>query len=120
MNMLHEILVYIVNFAIIIFEFMGVAVIIASGLQGIYNYIRHDPLTRLRLAKGMAMGLEFKLGSEILRTVLVRELSEILIVGAIIMLRAALTLLIHWEIKNEKVEVEAELVENPFWRKNMR
>lgn len=46
-----------------------------------------------------------------LRTVLVRELSEILIVGAIIVLRAALTLLIHWEIKNEKAEVEAELVE---------
>lgn len=63
MNVLHEILAYIVNFAIIVFEFMGVAVIIAAGLQGIYNYILHDPLTRLELAKGMAMGLEFKLGS---------------------------------------------------------
>ncbi len=50
------------------------------------------------------MGLEFKLGSEILRTVIVREMSEILIVASIIALRAALTLLIHWEIKNEKAE----------------
>ena len=54
------------------------------------------------LAKGLAMGLEFKLGSEILRTVVVREFSEIATVAAIIALRAALTFLIHWEIKVEK------------------
>ena len=48
------------------------------------------------------MGLEFKLGSEILRTVIVRDLSEIAIVGCIIVLRAALTFLIHWEIKEEE------------------
>lgn len=108
MELLHDILEYIVNFAIIIFEFMGVAVIIAAGLRGIYQYVRQDPFTRLKLAEGMAMGLEFKLGSEILRTVLVRDLGEIMIVGAIIALRAALTLLIHWEIKNEKTEMETD------------
>ena len=32
----------------------------------------------------------------------VREFTEILLVGAIILLRAALTLLIHWEIRNEE------------------
>ena len=110
-TILHEVLVEVVNLAIIIFEFMGVAVIIVAGLQGIFNYVRRDPMTRLKLAKGMAMGLEFKLGSEILRTVVVRELSEIAIVGAIILLRAALTFLIHWEIKNEEAQVEQELEE---------
>ncbi len=108
---LHEVLIWVVNLAIIVFEFMGVAVIIVAGLQGIFNYVRRDPMTRLKLAKGMAMGLEFKLGSEILRTVVVRELSEIAIVGAIILLRAALTFLIHWEIKNEEAQVEQELEE---------
>lgn len=111
MEILHEVLNWVVNLAIIVFEFMGVGVIIVAGLQGIFGYIRRDPLTRLKLAKGMAMGLEFKLGSEILRTVIVRELSEIALVGAIILLRAALTFLIHWEIKNEKAEVEQELEE---------
>ena len=110
-TILHEVLVEVVNLAIIIFEFMGVAVIIVAGLQGIFNYVRRDPMTRLKLAKGMAMGLEFKLGSEILRTVVVRELSEIAIVGAIILLRAALTFLIHWGIKNEEAQVEQELEE---------
>ena len=32
----------------------------------------------------------------------VRELREIVLVGAIILLRAALTFLIHWEITNEE------------------
>ena len=48
------------------------------------------------------MALEFKLGGEILRTVVARDMSDIIQVGAIIILRAALTLLIHWEIKNEE------------------
>ncbi|MDD5935309.1 MAG: DUF1622 domain-containing protein, partial [Clostridiales bacterium] len=37
------------------------------------------------------------------RTVIVREYQEILTVGGIILLRAALTFLIHWEIKNEEI-----------------
>ena len=70
---LHEVLAKVVNLAIAVFELMGVGVIIIAGIAGIISYIRRDPLTRLKLAKGMAMGLEFKLGSEILRTVVVRE-----------------------------------------------
>ena len=92
----------IVDYAILLFEFVGVIVLIVTGLRGVYQYIKKDPLTKLNLAKGMAMGLEFKLGSEILRTVVVREMSELAIVAAIIAVRAALTLLIHWEIKIEE------------------
>ena len=92
----------LVNTAIHLFELVGVIVLIVAGVCGVVNYIRHDPMVRLKLAQGMALCLEFKLGSEILRTVVVRDLSEIAIVGAIIALRAALTFLIHWEIKVEK------------------
>ena len=106
---LHTGLVQLVNLAVVLLEFIGVGVIVAAALMGIVNYVRRDPLTRLKLAKGMAMGLEFKLGSEILRTVVVREFTEIAIVGAIIVLRAALTFLIHWEIKTEEAQMEQEL-----------
>ena len=99
--MLHNIITKIVEYAIILFEFTGVLIIIISGVKAVISYIRKDTLTRLKLAQGMATALEFKLGSEILRTVIVRDLSEILIVAAIIALRAALTFLIHWEIKTE-------------------
>lgn len=108
-NELHEGLVTLVNLSVVLLEFIGVGVIVVAAFQGIYNYVRRDPLTRLKLAKGMAMGLEFKLGSEILRTVVVREFTEIGLVAAIIVLRAALTFLIHWEIKTEESQMEQEL-----------
>ena len=65
-------------------------------------------LVRLNLAQGIALALEFKMGGEVLRTVVVREWSELGILGAIIVLRAMLTFLIHWEIKNEKRETQEE------------
>lgn len=101
-NTLEIILQHVVDITILLFEFMGVIVIIASGLRGICDYVKRNPSIRLNLAQGMALGLEFKLGSEILRTVVVRQLSEVAVVAAIIALRAALTFLIHWEIKVER------------------
>lgn len=101
-ELLNNILSIIVEYSILLFEFIGVLVLIIAGIRGIFEYFTRNPLTKLNLAKGMAMGLEFKLGSEILRTVVVRELSEVTIVAAIIAIRAALTWLIHWEIKNEE------------------
>lgn len=107
MEFLHNLLNYIVDSAIILFEFIGVGIIIVTGVVGFVSYVRRNPFTRLNLAKGLAMGLEFKLGSEILRTVIVRDYKEIITVAAIIALRAALTFLIHWEIKNEEAHHEA-------------
>jgi len=92
----------LVNGGIILFEFMGVMVLLSSGIHGIYEYFKKDSKLKLNLANGMALGLEFKLGSEILRTVVVREVGEIVTVAGIIALRAALTMLIHWEIKEEE------------------
>ena len=102
LDMLHIILENIVDGAILLFEFIGVGIIIFSSIRGFFLYIRRSPDTKLTLAKGLAMGLEFKLGSEILRTVVVRDWKEIGIVAGIIALRAALTFLIHWEIKEEE------------------
>ena len=84
MELLETLLHSFVNLAMLLFEYIGVGVITYAGIQGLVNYVRKAPDTRLVLAQGLAMGLEFKLGSEILRTVVVRSLSEIAIVGSII------------------------------------
>lgn len=103
-DILHSILTEIVNYGILGFEFAGVMILFFHGVKGVFEYVTGNKLARLNLARGMAMGLEFKLGSEILRTVIVREISECIIVGIIIFLRAALSFLIHWEIKQEEKE----------------
>lgn len=103
---MHSWLEIMVDIFVVVLEFMGLAVIAVSSVQAFSHWVKKDPSTRLHLAEGLAMSLEFKLGSEILRTVVVREMSEVMLVGCIILLRAALTFLIHWEIKNEKNGVE--------------
>lgn len=108
MTFLEQLLNQLVGLAILLCEYTGVIVITVSSIRGIIEYVRRNPQTRLNLAKGMAMGLEFKVGSEILRTVVVREVQEIFIVASIIALRALLTFLIHWEIKNEEKSGNSE------------
>jgi uncharacterized membrane protein len=105
---LQRILEIIAEYAILFFDYAGVLVLIVSGIRGVVHFFRRDPAIRLNLAKGMAISLEFKLGGEILRTVVVRTFEEIAIAGAIILLRAALAILIHWEIKVEENSRKAE------------
>ncbi|GHU83626.1 hypothetical protein FACS1894196_3790 [Clostridia bacterium] len=92
-------------------ELMGVIVLIFGAAHAFYGYfVRHAQNIRLSLAQSMAIGLEFKLGGEILRTVIARDWNEILTVGAIILLRASLNFLIHWEIGH--IQHDAELIEH--------
>ncbi len=87
-------------------EFFGIVVLVTSAVRAFVRWLRRDRENiRLDLAQGIALALEFKMGGEVLRTVVVREWSELGILGAIIVLRAMLTFLIHWEIKNEKQDM---------------
>ena len=107
-HILETALEYLVQFAIVIFEFIGVGVIIFAGIKGFIGYVRRSPKMKITLAQGLAVGLEFKLGSEILKTVIVRDWTEIATVAGIIALRAALTFLIHWEIKEENKDIQEQ------------
>ena len=109
MELLHQvesIFSIIVQYGVILIECAGVMVLMSTAIKSIQGYINHDPNVRLSLAKGIALALEFKLGGEVLRTVVVREWSELLVLGAVILLRGALTLIIHWEIKSEEAHME--------------
>jgi uncharacterized membrane protein len=88
-------------------ELFGIAVLVFTAIKCFVQWLRRDAThLRLDLAQGIALSLEFKMGSEVLRTVVVREWEELLILGAVILLRGLLTFLIHWEIKNEKHDIE--------------
>ena len=97
---------YIVEFSTLLLEFFGICVLVYTGIKSFILWLKKNDSLRLELAQGIALALEFKLGGEVLRTVVVRDWAELGILGAIITLRAVLTFLIHWEIKNEKKELE--------------
>lgn len=95
-----------VNYAIYILEFIGIFFVVYSGVKSFIKYAKGnfkfiDACVKIELSKGLALGLEFKLGGEILRTILVRTMDEIKVLAAIIVLRLILTFVIHWEITSE-------------------
>lgn len=75
-------------------------------IKGVIDILRKNEHARLNLVEGIALSVGFKIGGELLRTVIVRDWDEIILLGAVILLRAAMTFLIQWEIRLEKKNKE--------------
>ena len=117
-----KIMTLIANISIYLLEIIGIIVIIVGAIRVIVlmyineknkkNHSGKHYNIKINLANALALGLEFKMGAEIIKTVIIKEVSELLILGAIIILRALLAILIHWEIKvaskDEKAKQELE------------
>lgn len=94
-------------------ELMGILVIVVSTLTAFWLYLKglftsSSGDVKSRLASGLALSLEFKMAAEILKTVLVRDLTELMVLGAVIILRALLSFLIHFEMKQDEAPQEHE------------
>ena len=106
LNILEDNFTILVEYLILFVEFVGVLVVIGAIIKGIIDAVRKDEHMRLNLVEGIALAMSFKIGGELLRTVVVRDWDEILLLGAVILLRAALTFYIQWEIRIEKKKKE--------------
>lgn len=101
----HLISIIVPNIAHIL-ELIGVFIVIYSALKTFGRYaIRffnfEDETIKIDFSQALAMALEFKLGAEILKTLVIRTIDELIILASIVILRAALTLIIHWEIESD-------------------
>ena len=88
-------------------EFIGVLIIVVGSAKSlvslVHNLVRHRAINIvIELGKTLALALEFKMGAEIIKTVIVHDLTELAVLGIVILIRALLAFLIHWEIKMEK------------------
>ena len=104
--MLEHIVELVLEYLIPICELMGIFIVAVSTLASFWTYIKglvthQDADIKFQLASGLALSLEFKMAAEILKTVLIRDLTELLVLGAVIVLRALLSVLIHFEMKGE-------------------
>ena len=105
MNGLEHLIEQVLPPVISLLEIMGILVVTWSGISAFWEYLQNAFMKKhlnlqFHLANGLATGLEFKMAAEILKTVLVREVSELVILGAVILLRAVLSFLIHFEMKH--------------------
>ena len=97
--MLEEFIEMILPTIISILELLGIFVVCFSAGHAFWEYLQtiffHRKFDfKVELANGLATALEFKMAAEILKTVLV--------LGAVIALRALLSLLIHFELRGEQ------------------
>ena len=107
MHIFHEISQTIVPIIVFILEVMGLFIVFWTCVKAFGEYIQNTFMKKhnkiqTHLAKGLATGLEFKLGAEILKTLIVHDLDELLVLGAVFALRALMSILIHFELKHSK------------------
>ena len=100
----------LVSICTFLLEMAGIIVLMTTSIKSFIKWIKKQNHIQLDLAHGTALALTFKMGGEVLRTVVVREWQELGILGAIILLRAALTVMLHWEIKNEEKDMDNEKI----------
>lgn len=108
-----EILHCIAEIAVHTLELIGILIILVGSVKAVVLV-----LSRLRskkpanvvisLGRALSLALEFKMGAEIINTVIIRDLGELAILAVVIIIRALLAILIHWEMKVEQKEVDQE------------
>ena len=104
--MLESFIKIIVPTLVNILELIGIFIICISSIKAFYHYINslikktNYPL-KWNYANSMATALEFKLAAEILKTVIIRSIDQLIILASITLIRGFLTLIIHWEMKSE-------------------
>lgn len=111
--MLEHLIEAILEIVVPVLELAGIFIVAEAAVVSFARYL-HGLVTgnpahvKGRLAAGLLMALEFMMTAEILKTLVIRELSEILILGGVVVLRAILAFELKQEEKEEKEELEAE------------
>lgn len=88
-------------------ELIGVLIIVVGSARALAKLIqclyKKTPFhIVVDLGKALSLALEFKMGAEIIKTVIIHNLEELSILGVVILIRALLSVIIHWEIKVEE------------------
>lgn len=104
-----QILYVLAEFAASTLELVGVLIIIFGSFRALVRLFKclvkkHPFHIIIDLGKALSLALEFKMGAEIIKTVIIHNLEELAILGVVIIIRALLAFIIHWEIRTEERE----------------
>ena len=88
-------------------ELIGILIIVIGSFRALYRLFQglraKQPFhVVIDLGKALSLALEFKMGAEIIKTVIIHNLEELSILGVVIIIRALLAVIIHWEIRTER------------------
>ena len=96
----------IIHYSVLLLEFVGAALILyRSACAVVCLFQSRIKLCHKSLTEGITTGLSFLLASEVLKTIIDRDWTSIGMTCAILLMRAAISILVHWE---RRAEAEAE------------
>lgn len=107
-ELLHQFVVEFSPVVVHILEIIGILIIVYGSFRSLWIFFREgldlgNTLVKITLGEALALSLEFKLGAEIIKTVIIRDINELIILAFVVVLRIALTLLIHWEVNQANI-----------------
>ena len=91
----------VILYCILALEAIGAIIILISAAQAIYRLVKgdhHD--SKIMLSEGITTALSFLLGSEVLKTIIAPDWAEVGMTCAVLLMRAGMAVLIHWEKKH--------------------
>jgi len=108
-----ELLVTVVDHLRLVVEAIGAAIVGFGAIATAFRYVltlvglRHYSNSEIRLFLGryLALGLEFQLGADILGTAVAPTLDDVLLLGAIVVIRTVLNYFLSQELERERAEV---------------
>ena len=110
---------HLVEWGILILEFFGTTVLLVTGVISMKKWLKREPDVRTILSQGLLLALAFKMGGEVLRTVIITEPKELFTIFGIIILRGIVAGLIYWEITKE-IKIESMYHESPLPEKHRK
>ena len=102
--MLEDVIVwfrYVVEYAILGLEAIGVILILVAGVRALIHLFTDKEQSKRDMYDGITTALTFLLGSEVMRTIIAPGWADIGMTCAILVMRARIVLLVHWENSQE-------------------
>jgi len=117
---LEEVLRYYVNIITLVIDISAGIIIGISAIFAIVSFFKilgksikeqtqEKETIRLRLARGMLLALDFEVGSDILKTILVPSITELSILGVVVGIRIVLSWSLSKEIGRHRGDMIQEI-----------
>ena len=90
----------------ILFEIAAIISLLYAGVTTLLRRIGMETKSGIGIGDGIAVTLELLLAGEVLHTINAHEPKDLIFLAAMVAIRAAMTLEIHLELRDEKKEAE--------------
>ena len=92
----------IVNGSIFVVEAVGVVILLIYTVRALVAIFKSIHSCKRLLSEGITTSLSFLLVGEVLKTIIAPDWKDIGMTCAILLMRAAVTVLLHWERQHEE------------------